>query len=156
MIVSVAEGIDVLSALVLVGEDLRLGSTTHRVVEANLNVSDNDLGATRTTRRYRFTAPWLALNQENHIRFVRMSENERQRFLDAQVANNCLSLAKSFGLRITTRLIGHACVRPLSVRMKDIEMIGFLGEFWVNFNIPEDLGLGKSASKGFGVIRRVV
>jgi len=31
-------------------------------------------------------------------------------------------------------------------------MIGFLGKFQVNFNIPDYLGLGKSVSRGFGTI----
>ncbi len=34
--------------------------------------------------------------------------------------------------------------------MKQIVMIGFLGNFEVNFDIPAGLGLGKMVSKGFG------
>jgi hypothetical protein len=155
MIVAVAEGIDALSTLVLVGEYLRLGATIHHVVDTTLDITDHGLGASRSIHRYRFAAPWLALNQENYTRFGRMSANDRQHLLDAQVANNCLSLAKSFGLRLSTRLESRAFVRPVPVRLKGIEMIGFFGEIYVNFCIPEDLGLGKSASKGFGAIRRV-
>jgi CRISPR-associated endoribonuclease Cas6 len=154
-VVAVAEGIEVLSALTLVGNDLRLGAFTRRVVEATLNISDHALGPSRSSYRYRFTAPWLALNQENHARFGRMDAENRRRLLDAQVANNCLSLAKSFGLRITTRLAGLAHVRPVPVPMKNVEMVGFFGEFEVNFNIPDGLGLGKSVSKGFGAVRRM-
>lgn len=32
-------------------------------------------------------------------------------------------------------------------------MIGFTGEFLVNFDIPDLLGLGKSVSRGFGAVR---
>jgi hypothetical protein len=154
-ILAVGEGIDVLSALTLVGVNLRLGATVRHVMDATLDVTEHDLGPIQSSRTYRLTTPWLALNQENHARFGRLDEVERSRFLDAQVVNNCLSLAKSFGLRVTSRLVGHAHVRPISVRMKDVEMTGFLGKIIVNFSIPEGLGLGKSVSKGFGAVRGV-
>jgi CRISPR/Cas system CSM-associated protein Csm3 (group 7 of RAMP superfamily) len=32
-------------------------------------------------------------------------------------------------------------------------MIGFTGEFLVNFDIPDLLGLGKSVSRGYGAVR---
>ena len=38
---------------------------------------------------------------------------------------------------------------------KGIKHIGFVGEFKVNFDIPDYLGLGKSVSKGFGTIKKV-
>jgi hypothetical protein len=155
MIVAVQEGVEALSTLTLVGADLRLGSTSRRVLAATLDVRKQDLGPTSSPFRYRFTTPWLALNQENHVRFRHMNAEDRQRFLDAQIANNCLSLAKSLGLRFTARLTGRAHVRPVTVLMKDIEMMGHLGEIDVNFSIPEGLALGKSVAKGFGAVERV-
>lgn len=155
MIVAVEEGVDILTTLKLVGEELRLGATTRRVLAATLDVQKQDLGPSSSPIRYRFTTPWLALNQENHSRFGRSNDEERTRILDAQVANNCLSLAKSFGLRITTRLAGRADLRPIPVLMKGIEMMGHFGEIEVNFNIPEGLALGKSVAKGFGAVERV-
>lgn len=154
-IIAVEEGIDVLSALTLVGAELRFGAFTHRIVEANLDIDEHAIGPSYLPCHYYFTAPWLALNQENHARFERMDAKSRWMLLHTQIANNCLSLAKSFGLRITTRLTGFANVRPVPVRFKNVEMLGFLGEFDVNFNIPEGLGLGKSVSKGFGAARRL-
>jgi hypothetical protein len=34
-------------------------------------------------------------------------------------------------------------------------MIGFLGNFSVNFEIPDYWGIGKSVSRGFGTVKRV-
>jgi hypothetical protein len=34
-------------------------------------------------------------------------------------------------------------------------MLGFLGNFSVNFEIPDYWGIGKSVSSGFGTIKRV-
>ena len=35
-------------------------------------------------------------------------------------------------------------------------MVGFVGTFRVNFHIPEHAGIGKSVSRGFGTVERVV
>ena len=152
LIVAVAEGIEALLGLTLVGQGLRLGVTTRRIIDATFHVQEHTLGPATTPRRYQLMTPWLALNQENHSRFGPMDKAQRQQLLDVQVANNCLSLAKSFGLRITTRLAGKAHVRPVPVWLKQVEMLGFLGVVEVNFQIPDGLGLGKSVSKGFGAV----
>jgi len=34
-------------------------------------------------------------------------------------------------------------------------MLGFLGEFEVNFDIPDYLGIGKSVSRGFGTVKKI-
>jgi hypothetical protein len=34
-------------------------------------------------------------------------------------------------------------------------MLGFLGSFSVNFEIPDYWGIGESMSRGFGTIKRV-
>lgn len=150
MIVAVEEGIEVLTALTLVGESLRLGSTMRIVTDAILEVDTHHLGGIDEPQGYKFSTPWFALNQENHARFTRSDPGQAQRFLDLQIANNCLSLAKSFGIRVDRRVVGRADVRQVPVRMKQIVMIGFLGNFEVNFDIPAGLGLGKMVSKGFG------
>lgn len=153
-VVAVAEGTSILADLTLVGCDLRLGATVRRVTEATFEATEESLGPLRSPRPYRFATPWLALNQENHARFFRLDEEERRRFLDAQIANNCLSLAKSLNLRILTRIAARARLRPVRVRLKGVEMVGFLGRFEVNFSIPAGLGLGKSVSRGFGAMMR--
>ena len=152
LIVAVEEGIEVLTALTLVGESLRLGSTMRIVTDATLEVNAHHLGGIDEPRGYKFSTPWFALNQENHARFTRSDPGQARRFLDLQIANNCLSLAKSFGLRVDRRVVGRADVRQIPVRMKQIVMIGFLGNFEVNFDIPAGLGLGKMVSKGFGAV----
>lgn len=152
LIVAVEEGIEALSALTLVGESLRLGSTTRVVTDATLEVDDHQIGGTDEPRSYRFSTPWFALNQENHARFTRSDPGEARHFLDLQIVNNCLSLAKSFGLRVDQTVVGRADVRQIPVPMKQMVMIGFLGNFEVNFDIPAGLGLGKMVSKGFGAV----
>ena len=35
-------------------------------------------------------------------------------------------------------------------------MKGFVGEFYTNFQIPDNFALGKSISRGFGTIKSIV
>jgi hypothetical protein len=152
LVVAVAEGVESLLGLVLAGRTLRLGATTRHVVDATLSVERGWFGPTCSPWRYRFTSPWLALNQENFDRYRASDRGGRQRLLEDQIANNCLSMAKSFGLRISPRLTAIAHLREVPVRFKEFEMLGFLGVFEVNFSIPWGLGLGKSVSKGYGAV----
>mgnify|MGYP000253421783 CR=1 FL=1 len=39
--------------------------------------------------------------------------------------------------------------------LKGVPMLGFLGTFSVNFEIPDYWGIGKSVSRGFGTVKRV-
>jgi len=38
--------------------------------------------------------------------------------------------------------------------LKSTPMLGFLGTFSVNFEIPDYWGIGKSVSRGFGTVKR--
>ena len=40
--------------------------------------------------------------------------------------------------------------------LKGVPMLGFVGTFRVNFAIPEHAGIGKSVSRGFGTVERIV
>jgi len=46
-------------------------------------------------------------------------------------------------------------LREVSTSLKGTPMLGFLGSFSVNFEIPDYWGVGKSVSRGFGTIKRV-
>jgi hypothetical protein len=152
LVVAAAEGAEALLGLTLVGQPIRLGVTTRRVADTTFDAARGWIGPARAPVRYRFGTPWLALNQPNHDRYLSMERGRRQSLLEGQIANNCLSMAKSFGLRISARLSAIAHLRPVPVRFKGFEMLGFLGHFEVNFSIPGGLGLGKSVSRGYGAV----
>jgi hypothetical protein len=42
------------------------------------------------------------------------------------------------------------------VRLKGVGMTGYKGMFAVNFELPDYIGLGKSVSRGFGTIKRMI
>lgn len=46
-------------------------------------------------------------------------------------------------------------MKEVKTSLKGTPMLGFLGDFSVNFEIPDYWGIGKSVSRGFGTVKRV-
>jgi hypothetical protein len=46
-------------------------------------------------------------------------------------------------------------LKEIQTSLKGTPMLGFLGTFSVNFEIPDCSGIGKSVSMGFGTVKRI-
>ncbi|MBC7362911.1 MAG: CRISPR-associated endonuclease Cas6, partial [Candidatus Aminicenantes bacterium] len=69
---------------------------------------------------------------------------------------NILSMSKSLGYTVTEPIRAEIKnFKEVSAKLKDVPMIGFLGTFSVNFEIPDYWGIGKSVSRGFGTVKKV-
>jgi len=101
---------------------------------------------------------WFALNEVNFRRFVQVNnDRERIKFLERVMTGNILSFAKGIKWNIEQKIkltIGHL-PQQHSFNFKDHKMIGFNLNFTTNIILPDFIGLGKSVSRGFGVIRKV-
>lgn len=47
-------------------------------------------------------------------------------------------------------------LKAVKVNLRDKSMTGFTGIFKTNFCLPDYLGIGKSISRGFGAVGRVI
>jgi len=101
---------------------------------------------------YSFLTPWLALNQKNYQTWQGLSKKDKQEKLNRILIGNILSMAKGLNYVVTEEIKAEVDVKPVPTTLKGVSMVGFLGEFQVNFNIPDYLGLGKSVSRGFGTV----
>lgn len=155
LIIAVEEGAEELMKVRLLSRAVRMGNTDRTIIDTTLKISQATLGESPEPLHYHFRRPWLALNQENHRRYESMPATERGEFLNRQLCNNCLALAKSFGVRISERLTAQSSLRAVNTKHKGMPMLGFVGEFTINFHIPQSMGLGKSVSKGFGNVGQV-
>jgi hypothetical protein len=154
LLVGLAEGGEAVERVWREADRAVLGGEELPVLEATLTRRREALGECGEPRPYRFASAWLGLNQENHRRHdAATTDAERRELLGRVLVGNCLSLAKSLGLRVAARLAADASgLRPVPVRLKGVPMLGFVGTFAVNFALPAGLGLGKSVSRGFGTI----
>ena len=64
-------------------------------------------------------------------------------------------MSKGLGYTVTDELKADVNVREVTTRLKGVPMIGFMGKFSVNFEIPDYLGIGKSVSRGFGTVKKI-
>jgi hypothetical protein len=129
------------------------------VYEKNIQIENVSFGYTSEQIVYAFVSPWIGLNQNNYNSYMR-SDLPEKRFdlLTRIITGNMLSMSKylNYHLEQAQRIHTKIDLHETSVTLKGKKMIGFNGLFKTNFIIPDYLGLGKSVSRGFGCVRRLI
>jgi len=105
---------------------------------------------------YTFLTPWLALNEENYETYQKYGNWQKRRELLTKILiGNILSIAKGINYTVTEPIsVKFDHLRETRTTLKGTPMLGFLGNFQVNFAIPDYWGIGKSVARGFGTIGR--
>ncbi len=101
---------------------------------------------------------WLALNEQNHNTFIKaQSTLQRIELLQRLLIGNILSFAKGIQWHIDQAIMLQIdeVTNQQSIRYKGVPMQTFDLIFQCNVQLPPNLGLGKSASHGFGVLQPV-
>lgn len=100
---------------------------------------------------------WLALNEDNYKRYRQIdSLSDRVQLLERLLTGNILSFAKGIEWRIerTVQVQIQELKGEKIIRYKGVPLLAFDVQFSCNVFLPNYLGLGKSASHGFGIIRQ--
>ena len=129
-------------------EQMRIQSID--VYETNLDYCDEMKG-------YRLRN-WLSLNSENYKEYQSLERlADKVVFLEEKLIGNLLSFFTSIGFRANEqiRLNITDILDQKLVRYKHVKLMAFDVEFKVNLNLPSYIGLGKSASIGFGTLTRI-
>ena len=129
------------------------------VFEKNLSVEDVDFGYCHETFVYEFVSPWIGLNQTNFKKYAGIKNREdREELLKKSLIGNILSMSKFLNcwLEPDQQIKVDLKLSEKPVNLKTKRMIGFTGIFKTNFAIPDFLGIGKSVSRGFGVVKKVL
>ncbi|MBW8002905.1 MAG: DNA repair protein [Planctomycetes bacterium] len=129
------------------------------VNEKDIHITDCCFGYSEDTFMYSFISPWIGLNQKNHKIYMESPDRkEKHKLLQRALCGNILSMAKGLGYWLTPdqRIRMELQVREKKVLLKGKSMLGFKGLFKTNFMIPDYMGLGKSVSRGFGTVRRII
>jgi len=106
---------------------------------------------------YTFLTPWLALNEKNYEAYQKTGNPaQRKKQLENILAANLISISKSLGYTVPAPINTHILkLKEVPTSLKSTPMLGFLGTFSVNFEIPDYWGIGKSVSRGFGTVKRI-
>jgi hypothetical protein len=154
IVLGVGDGADVLERLWLDVDQTTLGDEQLAVLESRFEIRDEEIAICEQPITYRFLTPWLALNQKNFQSYARSDDTRfRRDELSRILVGNCLSLAKSLGIRFQDTIEADARqLTSMKTTLKGQVMIGFVGKFQMNVKLPDLIGLGKSVSRGFGAI----
>lgn len=155
IIIGIEEGSSVITNIGLNEDKLIIGDKSINTFEKKISINSDKYGVSNDYIKYTFLSPWIALNQKNINEYISSSEIDKEEILKKILIGNIISMSKGLNYTVEEQVKCWINLEKVQVNIKDIKHIGFLGEFKVNFNIPDYFGIGKNVSKGFGTIKKV-
>lgn len=155
MILGLSEGVDVLQSIYNQYDQIVLDGHTYQIFSKEISLKIEDFEIAPENIKYKFLTPWFALNEENYQRYKNYNYSERTDQLKSILIRNIMAIAKTFQYFVDSKIIVRTNLKETSIKFKGKDVIGFLGTFQVNFNLPNYIGLGKSVSRGFGTIKKI-
>ncbi|MCK6692498.1 MAG: hypothetical protein L6Q97_10390 [Thermoanaerobaculia bacterium] len=136
---------------------LDLNGRTTPVRIARLDVKQFTLNVWEKPFRYHIRH-WIALNEENYAVWTRLEGMvERLALLEKILLNQIVSLLHQLGYHperpVEVKLLSQKDERWISY--KSVKMLAFSLEFSCNVALPDNLGIGKGCSSGWGVVKRL-
>jgi len=156
-IIGINEGIDLLKKVFMEIQNIRIGDLTRQVNEKSIFLQEEEFGVTKDFIDYKFLSPWMALNQENYNKYNRMNRYDQMVFLKHILRENLKTISKAFNYTIpdVEEVKVDGSFKRKLVNFKNIKMLCFTGNFMMNFNVPDFLGIGKQVARGFGMVGRM-
>lgn len=136
---------------------LNINGNTFPVLINRLNMFQFTLQVWDHMFQYRIRN-WIALNEKNYQIFKNLgSLVERTTMLEKLLTGNILSLAKGIEWTVDRpiKVQISEMEAPRLVRIKDQQIMAFNLTFNSNVSLPDYIGLGKSVSIGYGMVRQL-
>jgi len=157
MLIGFQEGLEVVKKTFHDLKEINLDGRWQEVLSKGLESYNASFSITSEQKPYSFLTPWLALNEKNYGKYQMLGAwGKKKELLEKILIGNIISMSKSLGYTVPAPIeanIHH--LKEIPTSLKGTPMIGFLGNFSVNFEIPDYWGIGKSVSRGFGAVKRV-
>ena len=153
LIVAVNEGCDILwdvyDKLEEINEMSPWKITERRIIEKKA-----ELGPLEEKVRYRFLTPWLTVKENEIGKDIKTNTKQRNSALATILESNFLAISRNFNIPVDMNLEVSLNTKDEYIVQKDTEVAGFFGSFYINFELPQFLGLGKSVTRGFGTVKQ--
>ena len=157
-IVCVEEGVDIIGqfltevdGLLTIGER-QITCNTGRIQPARILVQAwQDMFSYHISR-------WLPLNSKNYQSYKAIEGVvEKVTFLENILKANLLSMLKGLDIHLEKELILKITEigEPYLLYNKGVKMMAFNADFKCNLSIPNNIGIGKNASIGCGIVHQV-
>ncbi len=153
-LVALEEGAELLIKLFLKIDGLNINGNTHEIGSKNIKNNDVRIGYSEELRQYSFKTMWMALNQKNFKKYYSLDKDKQTGMLNKILVGNVLSFFKQMDLFLEPdeRLMAKTFVHSKKTQFKGQKMTVFQGDFIINADLSEYIGLGKAVSMGFGSI----
>ena len=152
VLVGFQQGGDLLVSLFLKIKEINIEGELFPVLAKNITQKQIELSVNKQLFNYTFKTLWMALNQNNHRKYLELEEGAKTEFLNRQLQNNILSFYKGLSFRTSEQIMAVSQLKEKQTRFKDQAMLAFTGSFTSNAVIPELAGIGKAVSRGFGTV----
>ena len=149
-VVGIDEGADLIKNKFLFINEINISENVIDKFETSFEIIEEDLFVDEELYTYKFLTPWLCINQNNHRAYRKGELN-----LDVVLRNNILSNLKGLGIFADKKIMVKGDYKAVEVKTKNIDAIGFYGEFTTNVKLPDNIGIGKRKAIGFGNIVKV-
>ena len=100
---------------------------------------------------------WLPLNGKNyHLYQLADNDQQKKELLEKILRGNLLSMLKGLNIFVEEELFVKIVFqdKPYIIYNKGVALMSFNIKFESNLSIPNNIGIGKNASIGYGVIRQ--
>ncbi len=157
-LIGIDEGAELLPSLFLKIKELDINGEKFDVNTKNIELKSEEVGYSQSLHEYEFVTLWMGLNQTNYAKYNKLnSDAEKQDMLNTILVGHILSFFRNTNIELepNERLMAKVNVREKSTNFKENKMIAFSGSFVVNALLPDEIGLGKAVSRGFGTIGMV-
>lgn len=156
-LIAIDNGIEILKRLFFSLDEIIIDHRVYNLHEKEITLKPIEIGIAEDFQNYRFSSPWMALNERNYTKYNDLNKLEKQQFLKHLLRENLKTLSKGFNYWIDDyeKVQVEGYFKPKQVNFKNRKMLCFTGDFTTNFHIPEYMGLGKQSARGFGVVEHV-
>ena len=157
-LIGINEGAELLPKLFLKIKSIDIDGQEFPVNTKNIECKNIEVGYSNTLHEYAFSTLWMALNQQNYSKFQNLkNEAKKDEMLNSILVGHILSFFRNTGIELQSseRLMAKVNVQEKSTNFKENKMLAFSGKFVVNALLPDEIGLGKSVSRGFGTIKQL-
>ncbi|MDH5682788.1 MAG: CRISPR-associated endonuclease Cas6 [Spirochaetota bacterium] len=153
------KAIEIFTRIFLSLDKIEISGKTIAITEKDITMETMDIGYQDEMISYEFISPWLGLNQAKYEKYIRSGHwEERKKLLNTCLTGNLLSLLKGLEIWLSEaeRIQVDLDLREKPVHLKGNPLLGFTGTFQTNIKLSDYLGLGKSVSRGFGTIKKII
>lgn len=160
-LLGLGEGAELLVQLFLKIKELQIDGEVYPVLSKHISHQKITIGLSEDLHTYRYETLWLGLNQKNYRTYSSAQGLEKATILKNTAIANILTFVEAFGLKFDRDqpdqrvLLKLSTTEPVITKFKNVEFMGFGGSFTTNVVLPDNVGMGKQAARGFGTIRKL-